>query len=415
MGEFKSTSLSLGGDTFTGNGDDTQMFIGKFDQGGIHQWSRMLGSSGASYAGFRPKVDTDSSANIFLGGYFYETGVLDLGDNPISSQGNGDVFIAKLTSTGEHLWSHGFGGPEYETIQDIATSESGDLLITGYFGSSQISFGGEILTNSNPPERDVFVAKFDSYGNHVWSKAFPGGGFDEGSAIAVDTQGNVVVAGGFFLSINCGGDLLVAEDNYRDAFVVKLDADGNHIWSRAFTGQEADGATSVAIGPDGSVFVGGTTSGATIDFGAGPINKYGWAAPFLVKLDSDGNYEWATLFDLAGSVDAIKTDPQGSIYISGFFHSESADFGGGVFKKAGPDGSTTTDIFVARFESDGAHTWSRAFGGDNTDVAFSLALHPSGMVVTTGHFASSQIDFGDGPIANNGDSGDDIYLMALSQ
>ncbi|WP_129350981.1 hypothetical protein [Sorangium cellulosum] len=97
--------------------------------------------------------------------------------------------------------------------EHVASSQHA-LTITGSF-SGTLSFGGTSLTSSGG--RDIFVAKFDSAGNHVWSKSFgSASGHEDGNGVAVDSTGNVFATGGIEGAVDFGGGTLSADPRERD-------------------------------------------------------------------------------------------------------------------------------------------------------------------------------------------------------
>jgi len=88
----------------------------------------------------------------------------------------------------KHLWSKSFGGSDWDEGYSVSVDSLGNVYITGRFYSSTIDFGGGALTNANIYGGSaIYLAKFDSNGNHLWSKRFEGSGDDEGKSVSVDS------------------------------------------------------------------------------------------------------------------------------------------------------------------------------------------------------------------------------------
>ena len=102
---------------------------------------------------------------------------------------------------------------------------------------------------------------------HVWSQRHGGTSADEGTSVAVDGAGNVFVTGSFFGTANFGGANLVSAGN-ADIFIAKYDAIGAHLWSKRVGGSSGDRAIVLAIDPSGNIIVTGQF-GATVDLAAG--------------------------------------------------------------------------------------------------------------------------------------------------
>ncbi len=101
-----------------------------------------------------------------------------------------------------HQWSPGFGDVDDEGGYDIVVDSAGNVLVTGFF-EGPVDFGGGSITSAG--SFDIFVAKFDSAGTHIWSQGFGGVGLDNGFAIGTDGAGNVLVTGAFSGTVDFGG------------------------------------------------------------------------------------------------------------------------------------------------------------------------------------------------------------------
>jgi hypothetical protein len=121
-----------------------------------------------------------------------------------SSNGIGDISDAGLDvndildcgkTDSRHLWSKSFGGSDHDYGSSVSVDSSGNVYITGWFKSSSIDFGGGALTNAG--SGDIFLAKFDSNGNHLWSKRFGGSSNDWGHSVSVDSSGSIYGTGFF--------------------------------------------------------------------------------------------------------------------------------------------------------------------------------------------------------------------------
>lgn len=124
--------------------------VAKLDVNGKHVWSRRFGYPGGGATGVG--LDLDTKNNVFVTGRF--TGQIDFGGGLLTSAGKRDVFVAKLSSKGTHLWSRRFGDKEDQYA--TGTAFAGGLFITGYFSGS-VDFGLGSLVSAGGT--DVFVAK----------------------------------------------------------------------------------------------------------------------------------------------------------------------------------------------------------------------------------------------------------------
>ncbi len=155
---------------------------------------------------------------------------------------------------------------------------SGNVLVTGHF-DGKMSLGDMPLVSAGG--FDLFVAKFDPSGAHMWSKSFGDGGFQEGRSLVVDAPGSVLVTGRFNGVMNLGSGQLVSAGGY-DLFVAKLDPSGGPLWSKSFGDVSLQEGHGIAVDASGNVLTTGRFSG-TMDFGLGPLTSAGFDL-FVAKL-----------------------------------------------------------------------------------------------------------------------------------
>jgi hypothetical protein len=361
--------------------------------GQMHLWSRHFGDTDQDEG---RDIASDAFGNVLVTGYF--GGTADFGTGPLVSAGMFDIFVAKYAPNGTPLWSKRFGGSLSEFGLGITADAAGNILLTGYQAGG-VDFGGGPLPTAGSV--DVFVAKFDANGNHLWSKRAGSFFIDIAWDVAADAVGNVIVTGGFRGTVNFGGGPLVSIDD--DVFLVKFDPSGNHLWSRRFGGADGDIGYAVDVDAGGNIILGGTFTD-TIDFGGGPIA--GDRDGFVAKFDPAGTHLWSRGVGGA-SVDVVEglaRDSSGNVVISGHFR-QTVDFGGGNLVSAG-----SGDIFAAKYDPTGAHIWSKRFGGTGEDRGWSVAVNSLDQVLLSGYFRDA--DFGGGLLPNMGDT--DVYATILS-
>ena len=179
-----------------------------------------------------------------------------------------------------------------------------------------------------------------------------------GASLAVGADG-VVVAGGWVGTGDFGSGA-VASSGGEDIFVVKVDAQGQHVWSRVLGGVGEDEATTVAVDGSGGVYVGGMYHG-TVDFdaGAGVAAQTAVQAgeeAFLVKLDAAGAYVWSKSFGGAADerVQSVAVDRLGDVYAAGYFGGTAdLDPGAGQATASSAGGQ---DAFVVKLTTAGVIT-----------------------------------------------------------
>jgi Beta-propeller repeat len=384
-GQFSRTS-NFGGSDVVSNLNSPDIFIAKYNSAGAYQWSLQYGSTGTDVA---YAIGTDSSNNIYVTGNF--SGTINLGGATFVSAGGSDIFIAKYSSAGAHVWSRAFAGTGNDTGSAISVSTSGTFVIAGTFANfgGNVDFGGGDLVSAGGP--DIFIAKYDSSGNHLWSKRIGGAGNDFGLGVSMNDSGTVAVTGYFsgVMSVPC---MSLASAGTSDVFVATYSTAGDLIWARRFGGTGDDKGLSVAITPTNETVVTGYFN-QTIDMGGGAHVSTGGGDIFLAKYASAGTHIWSKTFgtnyaygDLANFV-AI--DSSGNIAIIGNLLGP-IDFGGGPK----PEGSSY-DVFVAKFAGDGTYLSDGRYGVLYDDIGYGVAFAPSGHMFVVGAYLEG-MDFGSG-------------------
>jgi len=179
--------------------------LAKLDASGATHWVK-------SYASKQGQVDAEAVA-VHTDGSIYLLATLektfDFGGGPLTSAGSVDVAVVKLDAKGGHVWSKRFGSAAREWAAGIGVDAAGAAVFTGSF-IKPVDFGGEPLVSKGGEE--VFVAKLDATGAHLWSKRFGGRESDEARGLEADRAGNVAVTGEFSAQLGTSSAARVAWD-----------------------------------------------------------------------------------------------------------------------------------------------------------------------------------------------------------
>jgi hypothetical protein len=160
----------------------------------------------------------DSRGDVVMAGSF--AGSVNFGGGAFTSAGAEDMFVLKYSGVdGSHVWSKRFGSTGSDIAYGVTVDARDNVAVTGYF-SGTVDFGGGAVTSMS---YDLFVAKYSTSGQHLWSRSFPATNAQIGTAIAADpVSGNLAVTGYFWGSVDFGGGALTSAGN-ADVFVLTLE------------------------------------------------------------------------------------------------------------------------------------------------------------------------------------------------
>jgi hypothetical protein len=400
------------------------MYICANAQAQAPNWAWASGAGGTGHD-FCISTTTDQMGNVYATGFFTSPSIT-FGAITLTSGGSGnDIYIVKYDANGNVLWAKRAGGAGGDRGTGITTDASGNVYVTGYYGSlstaSSITFGTTVLSTTGSGW-DMFIAKYDAAGNVLWAKdAGIGIGNDEGHSISTDASGNVYV-GGFFSSdsISFGATTLVCVGNI-DVFTAKYDAMGNVIWAKGAGSVGQDNITSINTDASGNTFVTGyygyssNNIATSITFGATTLMNLDTTSThtdiFIVKYDASGNVVWAQ--GAGGTTGVygygITSDITGNIYVTGIFTS-SVIFGNTTLTNIN---SSYADMFLVKLNAAGNVTWAKREGGIFGEEAYGIATDASGKVYVTGSYQGPSITFGNDTLTNSDSTGarKDLYVV----
>ncbi len=335
-------SVDFGGGPLVSPDPGTDIFVAQFDSAGNYRWAANYGDAANQYA---RGVAVDSERNIIVTGDFL--GSVDFGAGPVTSAGGTDIFVAKFSSTGDYLWASRFGDPADQTGKAVAIDSANNVVLVGSFKGS-VNFGGGDLSSTGPNDSDIFVAKLNSNGEHLWSRKFGDSSNQYGEDVAVDSTGNVAAVGTFAGTVNFGGaPLSTTGPADSDVFVVKFTSTGDHSWSKKFGDSANQFGTGISIDVSNNVLLTGYFYG-NIDFGGGPLPSAGLTDVFLAKFDPAGRFFGGRRFGDANYQfgEAVLGDAAGNVWLIGQFLG-TIDFGPPTLIHTSAGG---TDVFIAKFD-----------------------------------------------------------------
>jgi len=227
--------------------------------------------------------------------------------------------------------------------------------------------------------------KVFSQGNLTWATYYGGSLVDRVTAVKLDANGNVYIAGKSESTtpIATAGTYQTANAGMADAFIAKFDANGNRLWASYFGGPDNDEAFSLAIAPNGAVYISGMTLSSTGVASSGSHQTIfgGLVDAFLAKFDAtNGSLIWSTYLGGAAfdEAQAVETDAAGNVYITGSTQSNT-----GIALNAFQSAlNGTVDTYLAKFNSAGNLLWSTYYGGPDVEYGYGIATDNNNVYVS---------------------------------
>ncbi|XXY45996.1 hypothetical protein WME91_38940 [Sorangium sp. So ce269] len=369
----------MGGGVLRSGGTD-DVLLAKYDAAGNHVLSKLFGDDSNPQTGDHIVFDAD--CNMFL--------VV----SRLLASGWLDVFLVKLDSAGNPLWSeHLNAGYEADwSIRSVAVDPTtgGVVLVGRYYGDFDLGGGLLPRIESDYDPTRGYAAKFDATGQFVWSKFSPGGSgrYTPGGIMAVDASGQIVIA---------ADDSDIVDDGsgkFARFELARLDASGNPLWTKYWKAPLHHGSASaannglagIAVDGDGSVFLAGNAH-CDFNFGGGPLVGANCSSDnaFVAKFDVHGGHIWSRLIEgsLASRAVSLGVDALGNAFVAGSVTGTLDADGTALGEEDGAERQ-----FVVRLDRDGHISWSHLLGPELSRV-HGLAVGPEGNVAIVGQDASA--------------------------
>lgn len=353
------------------------------------QWVQQAGTGGISNG-----VSSDAAGNCYATGMVSNPALFENISIPCHAS---DVFLAKYDASGAILWAKVAGGELLDQGNEVATDAAGNSYVTGAIQTNGIfptvTFGNITLTGHG--DYDWFLAKYDENGNVLWAKSAGSTQGDIANSVTIDASGNIYVCG-FFSSTMTVDGVTVTSSGLFDVFIAKYDASGTLLWLKRAGGTGSDIANGIVSDAAGNVAICGEFQN-TASFGSNSVTASGLGDAFIAKYNSAGTNLWVKKG--GGNVSfnedraqSVAADGSGNFYITGDFT------GTGIFSNQSVTSNNPdyADIFVAKYNTNGAIQWLHHGGGVHTDKGYTVGVDQAG-----NSFVSGFADSGPGVVFDN--------------
>lgn len=277
------------------------------------------------------------------------------------------------------LWSTYFGGANEDVATAVKISGGGNAYIGGYTASAGLGFGGAFDVTFNAVF-DAFITKYDAAGVRQFTAYFGGAGNDRGTCLAINAAGTGIFLGGVTNSngLSTAGAYRTALSGPTDGFLLRVDNNGNRIWSTYYGGPIGGGGTGndivngVAVDAANNIYITGRTESASLIASAGVYQTAlsGTADAFIAKFNGasgTGAIIYSTYYGGTGIDEGagITVDAANNPIITGQTNSIVSIASAGAYQTTL---SGANDAFVAKLNTTAtARLWGTYFGGSGSE------------------------------------------------
>ncbi|MFT5647361.1 MAG: hypothetical protein ACI976_002051 [Aureispira sp.] len=258
-------------------------------------------------------------------------------------------------------WVQLLGGNGADYVSKIVVDQQANVYGIGHFRDSlnqNQSFGNE----------DILIFKYNPNGQLIWTKQLGSIGEDLGKDIAINDNGDLFITGHYRNTLYYDNDSLVSLGN-TDAFVAKLDLQGNFSWVKSIGNTGFETGTSIACDPLGNSYVAGTFEDS-LSINNQNLQTYGTLNNFIIQLNPAGNLGWKNsigtpTFD---NLKDIQLDANGNVYVVGHFRAVLS----GTLGQLNSNGDQ--DALLLKLDTNGQLLWWKNQGGSFADYGFALKI-----------------------------------------
>lgn len=327
-------------------------------------------------------IAVDAAGNAYITGYCNSGALKTLAALQPQPPAGANAFFAKFNPSGALIYSSYLGGAKTDYGRGIAVGADGSVYVAGATASTDFPLAAARQASNAGGAYDAFLVRIHPAGRPLMRGSYLGGsGSDEAAKVALDRSGNIYLVGDTTsTNFPTANPLRPTSGGLSDAFVTKLTAAGDLVYSTYLGGSGDDFGRAIAVEGNGMVHVtGGTYSGnfpvaaPIMDVAAGQI-----PSAFVTRLDPAGKSMVSSLLGSkvggGGAVnvhgEGIAVDLAGNAWVTGYEIPVDVDLNDFPVRAAHQPNWGRQNAFVAKFGAPVARSWQGDFDGDGKSDIF---------------------------------------------
>lgn len=296
----------------TENAGEQDVWLIKLDASGNIVWEQSFGFQGNDFG--TTLIQTNDNGYLI-------TGVIDV--TASGGQGNsksskkhagGDVWALKVNAFGETEWRNYYGGSFTDSPYGIVKTSDNGYIIAASSDSDDVDI------SSNKGSYDFWILKINRLGSIVWEQSFGGSEIDEARGIIATNDGNFIIVG----DTRSSDENVSTNNGAADLWIIKMSAEGVLLWETSFGGTSFDVARSISKTQDGGFLLSGSSRSSDL----GVLKNQGQNDAWILKVDANGNLIWQTTIggsEIDFAYDAVQLN-NGEVIAVGESNSSDGDF-----------------------------------------------------------------------------------------
>lgn len=281
------------------------------------------------------------------------------------NDGDEDYWIVKINSNGDKQWDKTIGGFSFDILRSmVATADGGYLL-----GGESASGISADKTQAGKGSYDLWIVKVNANGDKQWDKSFGGSNIENLSQIVPTSDGGFLLAASSTSGIS--GDKTQAAKGEEDYWIVKINANGDKVWDKAFGGNKGEYLASVVTTSDGGFLLGGNSSSGIS--GDKTQNSKGESDYWIIKINANGDKQWDKTYGGSGAdtFNQLITSSDGTVLLTGSSNS-------GISGDKTQISKGENDYWIVKINANGDKVWDQTFGGVQGESMGGIAASSDG-------------------------------------